>query len=599
MYAPGARVSGPGARADCTHLRCAAAGRPRHGTSVAANAAFVFAESHIARRLRRMARRARMRPIRTIALTVRPASARAAAITRTASAAMRSALPSPRPLRRRAQPDLPRAAALPRPAAAGLRAGWRRRPGDRLDWLKRAWWERRSIASTTAAPARARSAWLRAGYSARPVRGRAAAVRSTLAGGFGSARGCWEIHSARASAIDLRVIVRCCGDAGSAAAEAGRGRSWRRGACELVVGRVALLPEIPALTFGDAIDAIVPMAARGGRALRRGQATVGGGLGRGRGGFRCLSLPGPGDPSWWPDWRLPRHRQGEPGRISRNGSTCTTPATQRNATLDAPNLVRDLGRNEPQFRSGWGIIGACAAASIGAGLRPEKPAKNAASTVFCYCLEAVQRPVHPSDRTNEPEPVRPEKRPELFQLKPWTDPPLRVEPFGLTDPELNSPEILPPEMTNLSVLLPQGVPTATATHEPSKLPPPPPPFTTASARRAARLIGFGLGATRRLRRFDRAWLLARTGQRLFVIADAAAGAAGLRYRRAAHGDRAHQRKEANSDRTLSRVFHNDLFQYFPVVVSNRAIASTPSTFRCSRPIAGTFRRRCGRTGGRW
>jgi hypothetical protein len=28
-------------------------------------------------------------------------------------------------------------------------------------------------------------------------------------------------------------------------------------------------------------------------------------------------------------------------------------------------------------------------------------------------------------------------------------------------------------MTNLSVLLPQGVPTATATHEPSKLPPPP------------------------------------------------------------------------------------------------------------------------------
>ena len=92
-----------------------------------------------------------------------------------------------------------------------------------------------------------------------------------------------------------------------------------------------------------------------------------------------------------------------------------------------------------------------------------------------YCLDAVQRPEQPSDRTNEPEPVRPEKRPELFQLKPWTDPPLLVEPFGLTDPELSSPEILPPEMTNLSVLLPQGVPTATATHAPSKLPPPPPP----------------------------------------------------------------------------------------------------------------------------
>jgi hypothetical protein len=94
-------------------------------------------------------------------------------------------------------------------------------------------------------------------------------------------------------------------------------------------------------------------------------------------------------------------------------------------------------------------------------------------------LEAVQRPVHPSDRTNEPEPVRPEKRPVLFQLRPWTDPPVLVAPFGLTDPELNSPEILPPEMTNLSLLLPQGVPTATATHDPSKLPPlpsPPPPL---------------------------------------------------------------------------------------------------------------------------
>jgi len=80
---------------------------------------------------------------------------------------------------------------------------------------------------------------------------------------------------------------------------------------------------------------------------------------------------------------------------------------------------------------------------------------------FSYCLEAVQRPVQPSDRTNEPEPPRPEKRPELVQLRPWTDPPLLVAPLGLTDPELKSPERLPPEMTNLSVLLPQGVPTAT------------------------------------------------------------------------------------------------------------------------------------------
>ena len=86
--------------------------------------------------------------------------------------------------------------------------------------------------------------------------------------------------------------------------------------------------------------------------------------------------------------------------------------------------------------------------------------------------------------------MRPEKRPELFELKPWTDPPLRVEPFGLTDPELNSPEILPPEMTNLSVVvLPQGVPTATETHEPSKLPPPSPPLLR-DARRGSSDLGF-------------------------------------------------------------------------------------------------------------
>src|SRR5207249_346171 len=83
-------------------------------------------------------------------------------------------------------------------------------------------------------------------------------------------------------------------------------------------------------------------------------------------------LPGPGDPSLWPDWRLPRHRQGEPGRISRNGSTSVSPATLRNTTLDAPNLVRDLGGNEPQFRKGWGIIGAYQPASIGAELNLRK-----------------------------------------------------------------------------------------------------------------------------------------------------------------------------------------------------------------------------------
>ena len=166
-------------------------------------------------------------------------------------------------------------------------------------------------------------------------------------------------------------------------------------------------------------------------------------------------------------------------------------------------------------------------------------------------MDAVQRPEQPSDRTNEPEPVRPEKRPELFQLKPWTDPPLLVEPFGLTDPELNSPEILPPEMTNLSVLLPQGVPTATATHAPSKLPPPPPPPSPLLFRDARR----GSSASGLLRRAgfegSTARRLARTGQRFLVIADAAAGTAGLRQCGARYGGRNQKRDECDSDRTLN------------------------------------------------
>ena len=72
--------------------------------------------------------------------------------------------------------------------------------------------------------------------------------------------------------------------------------------------------------------------------------------------------------------------------------------------------------------------------------------------------------------------MRPEKRPVLVQLRPWTEPPVRVAPLGLTDPELNSPESDPPEITKRSVLLPHGVPVATATQVPSKLPPLPPPL---------------------------------------------------------------------------------------------------------------------------
>jgi hypothetical protein len=101
-----------------------------------------------------------------------------------------------------------------------------------------------------------------------------------------------------------------------------------------------------------------------------------------------------------------------------------------------------------------------------------------------YSFDAVHRPVQPSDRTNVPEPLRPEKRPVLFQVKPEADPPDVVEPFGLTRPELSSPESLPLLMTNLSVAAPHVVPVEWATHAPSKLPPPlPPPPLSRAARR--------------------------------------------------------------------------------------------------------------------
>jgi hypothetical protein len=116
---------------------------------------------------------------------------------------------------------------------------------------------------------------------------------------------------------------------------------------------------------------------------------------------------------------------------------------------------------------------------------------------FFYCLEALQRPVHQSVLTNEPEPLRPEKRPVLVQLKPDAEPPVLVAPFGLTDPELKSPEILPPEMTNRSVLLPQGVPVATATQVPSKLPPPPAPLPSPPLLRDARRGSSDSGLARR------------------------------------------------------------------------------------------------------
>src|SRR5215211_3864199 len=73
------------------------------------------------------------------------------------------------------------------------------------------------------------------------------------------------------------------------------------------------------------------------------------------------------------------------------------------------------------------------AASIEAGVSPRKiNEKGGALRLFVgCCLEAVQRPVQPSDRTNEPEPMRPEKpRNGPTQARPASDTTLRSRGAG-------------------------------------------------------------------------------------------------------------------------------------------------------------------------
>ena len=61
----------------------------------------------------------------------------------------------------------------------------------------------------------------------------------------------------------------------------------------------------------------------------------------------------------------------------------------------------------------------------------ENQRKAAGLTVLSgYRLEAFQRPVQPSDRTKEPEPLRPAKRSVLVRLSPYTRPPVWVAPWG-------------------------------------------------------------------------------------------------------------------------------------------------------------------------
>lgn len=90
-----------------------------------------------------------------------------------------------------------------------------------------------------------------------------------------------------------------------------------------------------------------------------------------------------------------------------------------------------------------------------------------------YCFDPDQLPAQPSDRWNVPDPLLPEKRPDMVQLMLPADPTPDTLPFGLTWAVPYCPVNLPPEMTTVSRELPQGVPTLVRTHAPSILPPPP------------------------------------------------------------------------------------------------------------------------------
>lgn len=99
-----------------------------------------------------------------------------------------------------------------------------------------------------------------------------------------------------------------------------------------------------------------------------------------------------------------------------------------------------------------------------------------------YCFNPVQLPTHPSERRNVPEPLRPDRRPDMVHVMPPTAPTPEVEPFGLTWAVPYCPTILLPLIITVSENVPQGVPTLVRTHAPSRLLPPvsfPPPFRNA------------------------------------------------------------------------------------------------------------------------
>ena len=115
-------------------------------------------------------------------------------------------------------------------------------------------------------------------------------------------------------------------------------------------------------------------------------------------------------------------------------------------------------------------------------------------------MDAVHRPLHPSDCLNVPEPLRPESLPTLVDVTPLELLIALTAPFGLTRPLTPWPMILPLVTTTALRLLPeQVVPTLLTIHAPSKPLTPP------------RLVRLGLAAPYRLFRFNRTRRLARAG----------------------------------------------------------------------------------------
>ena len=139
-----------------------------------------------------------------------------------------------------------------------------------------------------------------------------------------STRACGAVSSARASAIDLRTLMLCCGETASAATAdaesdaAGVDEILRRGARGLVL-RFA---DVPAIALGGVIGPVIPMAARRERPFWTRQAGV-----RRFGAVllvrRCSPWRHPAQRRR--NWFQPEYWRRPPRRISLNGLTCASP----------------------------------------------------------------------------------------------------------------------------------------------------------------------------------------------------------------------------------------------------------------------------------